>query len=299
MNISPPSLPSEALGSPVVTRPALGAGSRLVRFLVVTLAVAAYMSLGFLLHTDGTQYLLLGIPLLLLFQLGVHRQPLRTMWVRSGPPIRLDPWFFGLWVLFSLVPGYELLRAAQRGDVEGAAYEFVAIIGAFGLTYAVRAMRPVNVRQLGLCILTCCIIYSLILLLNLRDWHVPPLLPGLVLGAENLLILTPVSFMVEEVFFRGVLDTYLHQGEQGIGWLSAIYLSALWGLWHLPLFHGLYLPVLHWGQFPLIIAALLVVHITIGVPLSLWWRRSGNLTVTGTTHALLDTIRNVLVGVSG
>ena len=96
-------------------------------------------------------------------------------------------------------------------NVEGAAYGLVAIIGAFGLTYALRAMRPANVRQLGLCILTCCFIF---LLLNLSNWQVPPLLPGLVLGAENLLILTPVTFLVEEVFFRGVLDTYLHQGEQ-------------------------------------------------------------------------------------
>jgi hypothetical protein len=141
------------------------------------------MLLGFFLHADSTQYLLLGIPLLLLFQLGVHRQPLRTMWVRSSPPIRLDPWFFSLWVLFSLVPGYGLLRAAQQLNVEGAAYGLVAIIGAFGLTYALRAMRPANVRQLGLCILTCCFIF---LLLNLRSWQVPPLLPGLVLGASSL-----------------------------------------------------------------------------------------------------------------
>jgi membrane protease YdiL (CAAX protease family) len=221
------------------------------------------------------------------------------MWIRSGPPIRLDPWFFGLWVLFSLVPGYGLLRAAQQLNVEGAAYGLVAIIGAFGLTYALLAMRPANVRQLGLCILTCCFIFLLLLLLNLRNWQVPPLLPGLVLGAENLLILTPVTFLVEEVFFRGVLDTYLHQGVQGSSWLSASYLSALWGLWHLPLFHGLYLPVLHWGQLPDIMAALLVVHIAVGVPLSIWWRRSGNLAVPGTTHALVDTIRNVLVGVPG
>jgi hypothetical protein len=290
MNGSSSSSSSETLGSPVATKPALGAGSRPLRFLVVTLAVAVYMALGFLLHTDVIQYLLLGIPLLLLFQIGVHRQPLRTMWVRSGPPIRLDPWFFGLWVLFSLVPIYALVMAAQQGNVELAVYVLVAIIGAFGLTYAVRAMRPANVRQLGLCILTCCLIYLIFLLLNLRNLHVPALLPGLLVGVENLLLLVPVTFVMEEVFFRGVLDTYLRQGEEGIGWLSAIFLSALWGLWHLPIVHPL-------QPLALIITVLLIFQIAIGVPLSIWWRRSGNLTVPGTTHALLDTIRNVLIGV--
>jgi membrane protease YdiL (CAAX protease family) len=95
---------------------------------------------------------------------------------------------------------------------------------------------------------------------------------------------------MEEVFFRGVLDTYLRQGEEGIGWLSAIFLSALWGLWHLPIVHPL-------QPLALIITVLLIFQIAIGVPLSIWWRRSGNLTVPGTTHALLDTIRNVLIGV--
>ncbi len=92
---------------------------------------------------------------------------------------------------------------------------------------------------------------------------------------------------MEEVFFRGVLDTYLHQGEEGTGWLSAIYLSALWGLWHVPIS----------SSQPLVILVLLIFQIAVGVPLSIWWRRSGNLTVPGTTHALIDTIRNVLINV--
>jgi hypothetical protein len=253
--------------------------------------VAVYIALGFLLHLDAVAYLLLGIPLLLLFQLGVHRQPLRTMWVRSGPPIRLDPWFFGLWVLFSLVPIYALVHAVQQRNVELAAYTLAAIIGAFGLSYAVRAMRPANVRQLGLCILTGGLIaVFLLFLFNWRVLHFPPLQFGLLVGVENFLLLLPVNFVMEEVFFRGALDTYLHHGEHGVGWLSAIYLSALWGLWHLP--------VVPLNQpLALIIAGLLIYQIALGVPLSFWWRRSGNLTIPSTTHALVDTIRNLLIGV--
>jgi hypothetical protein len=288
---------SETFDSPVSPRPALGASSRPLRFLAVTIAVAVYMTLGFLLHTDIYQYLLLGIPLLLLFQLGVHRQPLRTMWVRSGPPLRLDFWFFGLWILFSLVPIYALLATIQQSNLAYTAYCLAAIIGAFGLTYAVRAMRPANVWQLGICILICCLIYSLVLLLNFRNWHVHTLLTSLIIGAENLLLLTPVHFIMEEVFFRGVLDTYLHSGEKGTGWLSATYLSALWGLWHLPILTGIHQLILHWNQLLIAIVGLLILQIALGIPLSIWWRRSGNLTVPGTTHALVDTLRNVLIGI--
>jgi membrane protease YdiL (CAAX protease family) len=34
-----------------------------------------------------------------------------------------------------------------------------------------------------------------------------------------------------------------------------------------------------------------------GIFLSIYWRRSGNLAVPGVTHAVSDSVRNVLVGV--
>jgi hypothetical protein len=34
----------------------------------------------------------------------------------------------------------------------------------------------------------------------------------------------------------------------------------------------------------------------VGVPLSLWWRKSGNLIVNDTAHALLEGVRNGLAG---
>ena len=72
-----------------------------MRFLIVGLVVAASIALGFLFHLNVAEYQLLGIPILLVFQSGIHRQPLRTLWVRSGPSLRLDAWFF-----FSLFPVY-------------------------------------------------------------------------------------------------------------------------------------------------------------------------------------------------
>ena len=98
----------------------------------------------------------------------------------------------------------------------------------------------------------------------------------------------PAGFLIEEVFFRGALDTYLHRGEAGTGWLSAIFVSALWGIWHLPA------SALRSPHLLSTVASLLVAQIIVGVPLSLWWRKSGNLTVNNTTHAVIDAVRAML-----
>lgn len=79
-------------------------------------------------------------------------------------------------------------------------------------------------------------------------------------------------------------------GKKGTGWLSAIVVSALWGLWHLP---G---QAIATGRLLSTVVALLAAQILVGVPLSLWWRKSGNLVMNDTAHALLDAIRDGLSG---
>jgi membrane protease YdiL (CAAX protease family) len=93
--------------------------------------------------------------------------------------------------------------------------------------------------------------------------------------------------VLEEVFFRGMLDTYVHLPGEARGLGSAVFVSALWAIWHLPIVPA---------SGAVVIPGLLVVHVAIGVPLSLYWRRSGNLAVPATAHAFIDALRNVLVG---
>jgi len=284
-------------------RPCVGAHSRPLRFLIATLVVGAYMALGFRLHLDRDAYQLLGIAMLLIFQLAIQRQPILALWVRSAPPLRLDSAFFVRWSLFSLLPLLEGVRSLANGDVARTGIYAAAIPGAFGLAYALQRMQAENVRQLGLCLLTAGGIGLLPLLLSRilpRILHIhmklgpsnpmqqPALLPSLLTGGETLLIGLPLGFMVEEVFFRGALDTYLHRGEKTTGWFSAIYVSALWGVWHLP---GQTIPP---GRLLPTILGLIVAQVAVGVPLSLWWRRSGNLTVPDATHAVLDAVRAAL-----
>lgn len=283
-------------------RPAIGAGSMPLRWLIAAVTVGIYVALGLALHLDGNEYQVLGIPLLLAFQLLIHRQPIRTLWVRSGPPLRVDARFISIWLVFSLVPAYDLVTGIQSRNVGFAAFAAAAIAGAFGLAYALRAMHRGNLRQLGLCILT---VGALGILPQLAALVLPHLIhlhiagsatrsvgaPTLLKTGAGTFFLGPAGFMVEEVFFRGGLDTYLHRGENGTGWLSAVFVSALWGLWHLPGQNAVSLSGTHLVST---ILALLVAQIVVGVPLSLWWRASGNLAVTDTAHALLDSVRNSL-----
>ncbi len=280
---------------------AIGANSRPIRFLIVTLVVAIWWGVGRLLHLNTAGFTLLGVPLMLIFQLWIQRQPLLTLWVRSGPPLKMDTWFFVFWLLFSIVPAYEFLTAAKSMDLWNAATGLAAILGAFGLAYSLRAMQGTSGKKIALYFIFAGIIGILPLIptlllpqvLHMRIGgqvaaaKLPSLMAILQAGLGRFL-LGPLGFVVEEVFFRGGLDTYLHRGEKGTGWLSAFYIAALWGLWHLP---GEALTQPHLLST---VVSLLVSQIIIGLPLSLLWRKSGNLTFPDTTHALLEAVRSIL-----
>jgi membrane protease YdiL (CAAX protease family) len=78
----------------------------------------------------------------------------------------------------------------------------------------------------------------------------------------------PATFLLEEVSFRGALDAHVHHDGESRGLASAALVSALWGLWHLPVSNALSLP------FPLQAGVLVVVHVLLGVPLSIAWQPS-------------------------
>jgi hypothetical protein len=281
---------------------AVGEHSRPLRFLLSTLVVAVYWGLGRLLQLNLAEYQLLGIPFLLVFQWVIQRRSLLTLWVRSGSPLKMDARFYILWMFFSIVPAFEVFTSVKNNAYTNAALFATGIAGAFSLAYALKAMRRENWWQLVLCILTAGtiallpLILPLILPVHLHINGVNPtagaassaFLPQLQAGLETFFWGLPAGFWIEEVFFRGAIDTYLHRGEKGTGWLSAIFVSALWGLWHLS---G---AALTGGHLLSTILGLLIAQILVGVPLSLWWRKSGNLVVNNTTHALIDAVRSLL-----
>jgi membrane protease YdiL (CAAX protease family) len=106
-------------------------------------------------------------------------------------------------------------------------------------------------------------------------------------GLKSMLKYVPVAFVVEEVIFRGMLDSYVHPAQSQKGIWSALFVSVLWGLWHLPLSVN--------GQNSLLFTAFASTTISLwGIPLSIFWRRSGNLAVPAFSHAFADAIRDAL-----
>jgi membrane protease YdiL (CAAX protease family) len=63
--------------------------------------------------------------------------------------------------------------------------------------------------------------------------------------------------------------------------------SALWGLWHLPV-----ASVAFGFPLPVLVAELVVLHVALGVPLSFAWRRTRNLAAPALAHAVTDAVRN-------
>src|SRR5665213_209642 len=67
---------------PLQTRP--------YRFASSAIFIGIWMALGLVFHPDVNTYLLIGVPLTLVFQLVVKREPLAALWVRSAPKMQLN-----------------------------------------------------------------------------------------------------------------------------------------------------------------------------------------------------------------
>jgi hypothetical protein len=260
------------------------------RTVEVSSAVAFWIALGIVFHLSANAYLLLGIPLTAVFQCGIRRQPLRALWVRDAVPFRLGATGWLISVTLAAYPCYRLsenLRAGGHGAET--AWYIAAAAGAFAAAYALKNFHRATMRDLLICLATAGAIG--ILFMALRAEVVGAAHRSFAArvgeGIRSLLLYVPVVFVLEEVSFRGAFDAHVHHPGESRGDLTAFVVSSLWGLWHIPV-------VLGQGPLPQLIVGLVSVHCVIGVPLSICWRRSGNLFVTGLTHALVDAVRNAL-----
>jgi membrane protease YdiL (CAAX protease family) len=167
-----------------------------------------------------------------------------------------------------------------------------SIVGAVGAAYALLHFRREYLHLLAWCL-------GITFALDVVQWsvfigsgliEVSPVGPArrVAVGVLSLLQYMAVMFVIEEVTFR-MLDSHLHDVDKQRGVLSAVFISAAWGLWHLPISEEL-----TWEA----VGILLYVHVPYGVCLSLFWRKTGNLVVPGLCHALGDAIRNALMFVS-
>jgi membrane protease YdiL (CAAX protease family) len=257
------------------------------------LAVGAWMALGWALRADANRYLLLGVPITVAFQFGVRRQPLHRLWIRDAFELRTDRTAAILSALIAAAPAYALVRhvaaPATRVDWVLVAWLLAAMVGSVGAGFAFRQFRRETLRLLAGCVATGGTLgVALMIAARLaRATDVQLTSEAARTAIVWFLLYLPVAFVLEEVFFRGALDTHVHDEHEKRGVWSALFVSALWGVWHLPIREP---GTSIWAAT----LAMIVIHSIIGVPLSIYWRRSGNLAIPATTHALVNAVRNAL-----
>jgi membrane protease YdiL (CAAX protease family) len=251
--------------------------------------VGVWMTAGYLLQLSSDAYLLLGIPLTMGFQVLVRRRPLRELFARTATRFSLDRKGFALAAGLALVPGYFAAGALADGDWTLFCWYLAAIAGAFAAAFALRAGKmwgavrsaalPIAIGASGMAL-----VYGTMHLATGVPLSVAAALAAV---AKYTALYFPATFLLEEVAFRGAVDAHVHHdGDRG-GWRSAVVVSGLWGLWHLPVSHSL--------PLPLQVVELVGVHVVLGVPLSLAWRRSHNLAGPALAHAVNDAVRNALM----
>ena len=271
-------------------RAAVAHGSRAMRLAVVTAFIAAYIVAGIALALPPTLYLILGAALTVAFQVGIARRPIRALWLVDARPFRLDWRGIGLALGLAALPAYLLVVSLQAGAWDNAAYELAALAGVLPAAWAIQAVDHMSARALARSLLTAGLVgvgwFAVLGFTTRGDAILAD--PGELLRTSGLSFLQylPIVFVLEEVLFRGALDSYASGGVVGDR-TSAFVVSMLWGAWHLPVTFA----ATGFSQLPV----LLVFHTVLGLLYTGPWRRSGNLAVPGITHAVTDALRNALV----
>jgi hypothetical protein len=198
---------------------------------VATLFVALWMALGrWLGWDDAVRYQLLGIPLTIAFQTWAGRAPIRALWVRDAPGLRLDGSFALLALGLAAVPFWSLVGALKKGSGSQAAFASAAVVGAFGAGYALRYCNRSSLRPFLLCLASQGTIAAALWAVRAAAGRAPD--PIAVL--ESLASAFPLAFLVDEVSFRGAVDSYLYRPGDRFAWSSALFVSSLWAVWHVP-----------------------------------------------------------------
>jgi membrane protease YdiL (CAAX protease family) len=270
--------------------------SSFIHYMQCILFVGIWITLGFVLNLDPNSYLLIGIPMMIAFQLFVRKKPVYQLWVRDGSSFQLDKLGILIAGCLMIYPCFRLVSQLINNEWgPGMLWNVAGIMGAVAAAYSIRQFRKETFRHTLLCLTTSGVIS--ISLFTLAYFAQTTLLhkqfqPSLLTGIKSLLLYFPVCFMLEEVIFRGMIDPHIHRQSDKKGIWSAIFIGVLWGLFHLPvtLANAKSSTDIIGGVFSLIF-----VHTIVGIPLSIYYRKSGNLAVPSFSHAIADSFRNGLL----
>ena len=248
--------------------------------------VATWVTAGYLLGLSSNGYLLLGIPLTAAFQLGVRRRPLRELFAGGTTRFALDRTGAAMATVLAITPGCYAAQAFTAGDWTTFGWYLAAMAGAVAAAFSLRASSlratlrsaalPVAVGAVGMAT-----VYGVV---HVATGTPLPAVAAVAALVKYTALYYPATFLLEEVAFRGAVDAHVHHDGDTRRWQSAVFVSALWGLWHLPVSSGF--------PLPLMVVELVVVHVAIGVGLSFAWRRTRNLGGPALAHAVIDAVRN-------
>lgn len=254
------------------------------RFGEAAVLVGVWICLGVALRPGPNGYLLYGIPLTLAFQRFVRRRPVEDLWVRDGSAFDRR-WLKAVAAIAAVATA--VLFVLARSQAALALWLVAALVGAIGAVYSVRHGSRATVRDAALCLGIGGSLDVAILIVAAVSEGLSGRSAGTrtVIAVLSLPLFFCVSFVLEEVTFRGAIDSHVQHPGERLGLLTAVAVSAMWGLWHLPLTDG---------RVATEVVRLLVVHVPVGIVLSVFWRRSGNLAVPAFTHAFLNAIRDAL-----
>ena len=261
------------------------------------------MAIGWLFHLDANSYLVVGVPLVVIFQLFIRKKPLVALWIRDAERFRLNTLGIVLGFGLAVLPAVRLIQtfrsAAWPSHTPEILWYVCCIIGAFGSAFGFTHFTRQTWKELGFCAGTAGTIGCLTMLLTflarlaVKYMHHTPVTftwSNVLAGLGSFVLYVPVCFVLEEVVFRGAIDSHVFQpGDKG-QWWTAFFVSTLWGWWHLPIVDTKGI-----SQLMTLIVLLPCIHIAVGVFFSLSWRRSGNLAVPATVHAFVDAVRNMLL----
>jgi membrane protease YdiL (CAAX protease family) len=262
-----------------------------------TAFVGCWMALGWVLHLDANSYLLLGVPLTALFQRAIAGRSIRALWVRDPSCWRVDRAAIVLACIIAAYPGYLLVRSLPPRNWVQSGWMTCALLGSLPAGVALRALDARGKRALLACLGTAGAIGTAFMIAAAfvaprSQLHTRDVAAMMRVAATSFVLYLAVTFVLEEVSFRGAIDAHVYTPGSPRSLRTAVLVSALWGLWHVPIMPS---------QVPIAVRVIsaLVIHTVIGIPLSIYWRRSGNLAVPAVTHAFIDAVRNALLGTPG
>jgi hypothetical protein len=225
---------------------------------------------------------------MIIFQLAVARRPLQQLWVRDAGAFKLDGMGVVLVALLLVLPTFLLVR--YRHSLGTHLFVFPPMVGAVPAAFALRQQKGKSLLQalpwFAVALVIGLGVFALDAMhdgrpITFSSSKIPLLFAQLLMGFSAL-------FVLEEVVFRGAIDPHLVAGSPGGAskW-SAVFGSALWGLWHFQTLHSS-------NAHDYLVTFLF--EIALGIPLVFCWRRSGTLVLPAIAHALIDSYRNMIGG---